>query len=386
MGPGAPALGGWRLGDLVGRRRFAALGALDCEAGGHLPDVTLAYETFGTPRRDHTGRVTNAVLVCHALTGDSHVSGPAGRGHVTPGWWAGVIGPGCALDTERWFVVCANMLGGCQGSTGPSSRAPDGHAWGSRFPAITIRDQVAVEIRLADHLSITRWAGVLGGSMGGMRVLEWLATAPQRVDSALVLAVGAAAHADQIAAYSAQLAAIESDPAWQGGDYHDSGPGPVLGMGIARRLAQVTYRGQAEIESRFGNAAQPGEDPLLGGRFAIESYLDHHAGKLAGRFDAGTYVVATRAMNTHDVGRGRGGIEAALAGADMPVVVAGISTDRLYPLPLQRRIAEALPGCEGLTVIDSPHGHDAFLLEEQAVGALISGLLADTPAEQLACG
>jgi homoserine O-acetyltransferase len=359
----------------VGRRQFVRVGGLTTESGGHLPDVVVAFETYGVPARDQQGRATNAVLVCHALTGDSHVSGPAGPGHPTPGWWNGVVGEAAALDPADWFIVCANMLGGCQGTTGPSSTAPDGRPWGSRFPRITIRDQVEVERRLADRLGITRWAAVLGGSMGGMRALEWVATHPERVESALILAAGAAAHADQVGAYCAQIAAIEGDADWQGGDYHHTGRAPFVGMGVARRLAQLTYRGLDEIEARFGNAPQPGEDPLRGGRFAVESYLDHHAGKLAARFDPGTYVVATRAMNTHDVGRGRGGAAAALGRTTMPVVVAGITSDRLYPLALQAQLAELIPGCEGLQVIDSPRGHDAFLLDTDAIGGLVAQTL-----------
>jgi homoserine O-acetyltransferase/O-succinyltransferase len=350
------------------------LGALLTESGGRIPQLTVAYETFGSPRLDAGGRITNAVLVCHALTGDSHVSGGAGPGHASAGWWGGVVGPGRALDTDEWYVVCPNMLGGCQGTTGPSSEHPDGGAWGSRFPRITIRDQVAAELLLSDHLGIDSWAAVMGGSMGAMRVLEWLAIAPARVRSALVLAAGLQAHADQIGAYYSQVSAIESDPAWTGGDYHraaDRGYGPFSGMAIARRLAQLTYRGADEIQERFGNVAQPGEDPWDGGRFAVESYLDHHAQSLQSRFDPATYVVATRAMNTHDVGRGRGGAARALAGATMPVVVAGVSSDRLYPLPLQREVAAAIPGCADLDVIHSPRGHDAFLLEHAAVGDLI---------------
>ena len=373
-GPGRPVVGGWRAGDPVGQRQFASLGSLLTESGEHIHGLTLAYEALGSPRRDDEGRITNAVLVCHALTGDSHVSGDAGPGHPTPGWWGGVVGPGLALDTDEWYVVCPNMLGGCQGTTGPSSPHPDGGAWGSRFPDITIRDQVAAELLLAERLGIHSWAAVVGGSMGAMRVLEWLAIAPDRVRSALVLAAGLKAHADQIGAYYSQISAIVSDPDWADGDYYrdaDRGHGPFSGMAIARRLAQLTYRGADEIQQRFGNAFQPDEDPLRGGRFAVESYLDHHAATLQARFDPGAYVVATRAMNTHDVGRGRGGAAAALAAATMPVVVGGITTDRLYPLPLQREIAAAIPGCAGLDVVDSPRGHDAFLLEHDAIGELI---------------
>jgi homoserine O-acetyltransferase/O-succinyltransferase len=202
------ATGAWRDGDPIGRRRFAAVGDVVLELGGSLPDVRIAYETWGelTPRRD------NAVLVLHALTGDSHVVGEVEPGHPTPGWWQGLIGPGCPLDTDRWFVVAPNMLGGCQGSTGPASLAPDGRPWASRFPYLTIRDQVAAEVALTDHLGIDAWAAVIGGSMGAMRVLEWGVSEPDRVRAIAPLAVSATATADQIALQSIQIRAIEEDP------------------------------------------------------------------------------------------------------------------------------------------------------------------------------
>jgi homoserine O-acetyltransferase len=359
--------------DRIGRQ-YAEVGDLDLELGGRLPSVRIAYETWGRPRRSGSGEITNAVLVLHALTGDAHVTGPAGAGQPTPGWWDGLIGSGCALDPDEWFVVASNVLGGCQGSTGPSSIAPDGRPWGSRFPRTTIRDQVAAEVGLADALGIGSFAAVIGGSMGGMRALEWVIAAPERVSAALVLAVGAYATADEIATQSVQLRAIRSDPAWLGGDYHGVGPGPIDGMGLARRIAHLTYRTEYELETRFGRAPQPGEDPLdpAGtGRFAIQSYLDHHADKLGARFDAGTYVALTDAMNTHDVGRGRGGFAAALAAISRPVVVAGIDSDRLYPIRLQEELAALIPTCTGLQVVSSPYGHDGFLLEIDAVSQLV---------------
>ena len=299
-----PASAAWREGDHPGWRQFADLGPLTLEAGGALPDVRVAYETFGTLAPDRR----NAVLVLHALTGDAHASGPEGPGQPTAGWWDELVGPGRALDTDRWFVVCPNVLGGCQGTTGPSSPAPDGRPWGSRWPRTTIRDQVAVEVALTDHLGIPAWAAVVGGSMGGMRALEWAVGHPDRVGAALVLAVGAASTADEIGLYAAQLMAIRSDPRWRGGDYYHAQPGdgPHVGMGLARRIAHLSYRTEAELDLRFGRHPQGAEEPLRGGRFAVESYLDHHADKLNRRFDAGTYVALTEAMNTHDVGRGRG--------------------------------------------------------------------------------
>jgi homoserine O-acetyltransferase len=358
----------------VGDRLFAAVGGVDLELGGRLDDVTVAYETWGTLDRT----ASNAVLVLHALTGDSHVVGAAGPGHPTPGWWDGLIGPGSAIDTRRWFVVAPNVLGGCQGTTGPASLAPDGHAFGSRFPRITVGDQVAVERRLADALGVRRWGAVVGGSMGGMRALEWVVAAPDRVASALVLAVGPVASADQIATQTTQNLAITGDPGWRGGDYHGfgRGEGPWRGLGVARRIAHLTYRSEVELDARFGNDAQPGEDPLGAGRWAVQSYLDHQADKLAHRFDAGSYVALTDAMSTWDLGRGRGGVDAALASIRVPLVVGGIDTDRLYLLHQQLRIAEVAPGCvDGLRVIPSQFGHDGFLVEREQVVDLVAETL-----------
>lgn len=369
------ASGAWREGDHPGDRRFADLGAFDLELGGHLPEVRVAYESWGELNAD----ASNAVLVLHALTGDSHVVGATGPGHVTAGWWEGLIGPGAPLDSDRWFVVAPNVLGGCQGTTGPSSLRDDRKAWGSAFPRITARDQVSVEVALADQLGIPSWASLVGASMGAMRVLEWLVMRPNRVRSALVLAVGGAATGDQIGTQSAQLLAITSDPGWRGGDYHDApdGEGPHHGMGLARRIAHLTYRSAEELQTRFGNAPQDGEDPLEDGRFAVQSYLDHHATKLARRFDAGTYAALTDVMNTHDVGRGRGGITAALKAITARVVVAGVDSDRLYPLQQQRELAQAIPtAVGGLRVVHSDFGHDGFLIEREAVGALVRETLA----------
>lgn len=358
-----PRTGGWRDGDPVGDRLFLDLeGPVALERGGVLPGIRIAYETWGTLAPD----AGNAVLVEHALTGDSHLAGPAGPGHPTAGWWDGLVGPGAPLDTDRLFVVCANVLGGCQGTTGPASTAPDGTPWGSRFPEVTVADQVAVEAALADALGIGRWAAVLGGSMGGMRALEWAVALPDRVGGLLFLASGAAVTADQLGTQTTQQAAIRADPAWAGGD-HLPGPGPVAGLGVARRIAHLTYRSALELEERFGSAVQ--DD----GRFAVASYLDHHAGKLAARFDAGSYVVLTESMNTWDVGRGRGGVEAALARVTARAIVAGVDSDRLYPLELQRRVADGLG--VPLRVISSPYGHDGFLIEVDAVGALVRELL-----------
>ena len=367
--------GGWRDGDPVGRRRFVDIGAVSLERGGRIDDVRMAYESWG--RLDADGR--NAVLVLHALTGDSHVVGPADPGHPTAGWWEGMIGPGCPLDTDRWFVVAPNVLGGCQGTTGPVSDAPDGRPWGSRFPYLTVRDQVEAERRLADALGIDSFAAVLGGSMGGMRVLEWAVMFPERVRGIVPIAVGAVASADQIALQSIQVQAIREDPAYRGGDYlrADDGRVPTTGLALARRLAHWSYRSREELDERFGRDPQGEEDPLsFEGRFAVSSYLDHHGAKLARRFDAASYVVLTESMNGHDVGRGRGGAAAALARYDGEATVIGIDSDRLYPVEEQHELASLLPGAgPWAAVLTSPHGHDSFLIETDAVGEVVTQLL-----------
>ena len=370
-----PLAGVWLPGLDPGRRQFVQLsgqgGGIALEGGGLLPEVTVAYETWGTPNAERS----NAILVLHALTGDSHATGPSAPGHVTSGWWDGLIGPGAAIDTDRYFVVCPNVLGGCQGTTGPSSVGPDGAHYGSKFPVITIRDQVGVEVGLADALGIATWACVIGGSMGGMRVLEWCVGYPDRVRRAVVLAVGAAATADQIALCSLQIRAIRQDPAFAGGDYYGTGGRPVDGLAIARGIGQVSYRTGAEFESRFGRRPQAEEEPLKGGRYAVESYLEHHGDKLAERFDANSYVVLSEAMNNHDVGRGRGGLERALRNVRAEVTVAGIASDRLYPLELQLELGRLLPGGRPVAIVESQFGHDGFLLEVEQIAEIVATCL-----------
>ncbi|MFG2265915.1 homoserine O-acetyltransferase [Streptomyces sp. NPDC048720] len=372
--PLPPASGAWREGDPPGRRQWYERDTpIPLEVGGELPGVRLAFETWGRPAPDRS----NAVLVLHALTGDSHVVGPAEPGHPTPGWWDGLIGPGRALDTDRWFVVAPNVLGGCQGSTGPSSFTPRGRRWGSAFPFLTQRDQVAVEVDLADALGVDRWALVVGGSMGGMRALEWAVSHPERTRALLLLATTAAASAEQIAWANIQLHAIRSDPHWRGGDYHDAGPGlgPHAGLGLARRLAHVTYRSEPELQVRFGRAPQGTEHPWNGGRFQVESYLDHHAAKLVSRFDAGSYVTLAEAMNSHDIGRGRGGTHAALSRVTARTLVAGVDSDRLYPLSQQTELAAGIPTADHVRVVESQYGHDGFLIEVDQVAELVGELV-----------
>jgi len=343
------------------------IGTLTLESGAVIDDVCIAVQRWGelSPTAD------NVVVVLHALTSDSHITGPAGPGHPTAGWWGGVAGPGAPIDTNRWCAVATNVLGGCRGSTGPSSLAPDGKPWGSRFPHISVRDQVEADVAALAALGINQVAAVVGGSMGGARALEWIVSRPDRVRAGLLLAVGARATANQIGTQTTQIAAIKADPNWQGGHYHSSGRTPDAGLAIARRFAHLTYRGEVELDTRFGNDNQGGEDPTNGGRYAVQSYLEYQGDKLVDRFDAGSYVVLTETLNSHDVGRGRGGVRNALRGCPVPVVVGGFTSDRLYPLRLQEELAELLPGCTGLHVIESIYGHDGFLLEFEAVSDMI---------------
>ncbi len=330
-----PASGAWRPGDHPGERKFLRIGDLPLEADplGVLPDVTLAYETWGelNEARD------NAIYVSHALSGDSHAYGHAGLGHLTGGWWNSLIGPGRPLDPTRHFIVSANIVGGCQGTTGPAHPHPtDGRPWGSRFPWLTLRDMVAAEVRLTDALGIDAWRLMLGPSMGGMRALEWAATHPTRVRSIAAVGTTAATTAEQIAWAAAQTAAIRADARFNGGDFYDAadGEGPHVGLGIARMIAHTTYRSEPELHKRFGRTVQVdsavqvdstgqpddgiegdalrGPDQPGAGHYAIESYLAHHADKLARRFDANTYLRIVHAIDIHNVGRGRGGIATAL--------------------------------------------------------------------------
>ncbi|GAA0959467.1 homoserine O-acetyltransferase MetX [Frigoribacterium faeni] len=372
-----PVTGAWRDGDDPGGRSFAALDDLVLESGVTLPRPRLAYETWGELDADRG----NAVLLLHALTGDSHVLGPAGPGHPTAGWWNGVVGPGLAIDTDRWFVVAPNMLGGCQGSTGPSSFAPDAAEWGSRFPHLTIRDQVAAQAAFADGLGVERWAAVVGGSMGGMHALEWGVSHPDRVARLGVLAAPPIVSADQIALNTVQYEAIRMDSAWHDGDFYDApdGEGPYRGLALARRMALLNYRSPDELNARFGRSWQSDISPLGGpGRFQVESYLDFHGNKFTRRFDAGSYVTLLGAMNSHDVGRGRGGVAAALDRVTARTLVLGIDSDRLFPVADQiviaRHIATGVDGHEP-AVIASEFGHDGFLIENEAVGGHLRRLL-----------
>ena len=343
-----------------------AIGSLVLSSGARLDDIEMTYECWGELNETRT----NAILVEHALTGDSHVIGEAGPGQPTPGWWPGLIGPGAPLDTNRFFVIAINVLGGCRGSTGPLTARPNGQLWAGDFPRVSIRDQVHAEAAVADALGIARFHAVIGGSMGGMRVTEWVASYPERVASALVVASCAQATGDQIAWGHAQIAAIEADPAYRGGAYLTGGPQPESGLGIARMIAHTTYRSAPELDGRFGQSPQDDRHPIHGGDFAIGSYLNHHADKLTRRFDAVAYVRLTQAMATHDVGRDRGGLVAALRPYAGELIVGAVDSDRLFPVRTSADIVRAY-GRGRLRTIHSRYGHDGFLIEADQIAALV---------------
>ncbi len=370
----APISGAWREGNPIGERLFFSGHDLQLEGGEVLDEYTLAYETWGELNKSRS----NAILVLHALTGDSHIAGDAGPGHPTPGWWTDLIGPGAPLDTDKYFVVAPNILGGCMGSTGPASRRPDGTVWGPDFPFITVRDTVAAEAPLANYLGVERWALVMGGSLGGMRALEWALMYPERVRRLLAIATTAQTSADQIAWAHIQLAAIEADPGFKGGHYYDLSPGdgPHVGLSIARQIAQTTYRSAYEFGQRFGQASQGDEDPWNGGRYAVQSYLQHQGKKFVYRFDANSYRTLTRAFMSHDVGRGRGGAHEALKAITAKTVVVGVDSDRLCLPEESEFIAQSVPGDKEVQWVRSHSGHDGFLLEFDQFGPLVRDLLA----------
>lgn len=365
---------------------YAPVGDLTLESGAVLPEAVIGYETWGT--LNEAG--DNAVLILHALTGDTHVSagyaGPDAPADVqkaaeAAGWWPTAVGPGRVIDTDKYFVVSPNMIGGCYGSTGPTSPAPasidpDRKPWGSRFPMVTIRDTVHAEKKLIDALGITSFHHVIGGSLGGARAIEWAVTYPDLVRSVAVIASGSAATAEQIAWGHMQNLAIRQDPNFAGGDYYD-GPAPDTGLALARRIAHTTYRSAAELHFRFGRDPQGDQQtitPLSAdrGRYQVENYLDYHGDKLTARFDANSYLAINEALLSHDVARGRGNLEQALALSTCRWTVAYVDSDRLFFPSDSQIIAASLPTPIEPAVIHSPCGHDGFLIEHEQLERILA--------------
>ncbi|MFG1699659.1 homoserine O-acetyltransferase [Nonomuraea sp. NPDC049309] len=370
---------------------------LDC--GRELHHVRVAYETYGTlsPERD------NVILVCHALSGDAHAAGIAkappeagtrdgfgaeerdGASAKALGWWDGMIGPGKAFDTDRYFVVSTNLLGGCRGTTGPSSIDPaTGRPYGSDFPVITVGDMVRTQRAFLDALGVERLAAVAGGSLGGMQALEWAVSYPDQVDSIVVIASTHALHPQGVAWNAIARESIMRDPAWQGGHYYGTGRAPDAGMGVGRMVGHITYLSGPALEDKFGRRLQFSDDlryTITEPEFEVESYLRHQADSFVKRFDANTYLYISRALTYFDLARQHGGgsLERALANVRARTLLIAFSSDWLYPPSASQDIEQALRSLGKpveFEVIDAPYGHDCFLLEEARQTPIIRRFLA----------
>jgi homoserine O-acetyltransferase len=342
------------------------------ESGVLLAPIDVAYETYGELNREGT----NAVLICHALTGSAHAAGRSPDGQL--GWWNGIVGGGRAFDPAKHFIVSSNFLGSCYGTTGPTSINPrTGDQYGVAFPQMTVRDMVYVQRELLKRLRVRRLKAVIGGSLGGMQVLEWAVTYPDMVDAIIPIATAARHSAWCIGLNEVARLGILSDPAWNGGHYADQ---PERGLALARMIAMITYRSRESFEKKFGHGRQQETigrgifDELSPAGFQIESYLRYQGEKLVDRFDAATYVAITRAMDLHDISKGRGRMADVLGTIRARTLSIGISSDVLYPAEEQKEIAALIPGAE-YHEIESPYGHDAFLIEFDELNRLIKDFL-----------
>ncbi len=393
---------------------FSAEQPLVLECGRSLGPVTVAYETFGqlSANRD------NVVLVCHALTGDSHVCGRYSADDPRPGWWDEAVGPGKVVDTNRYFVLCANVLGGCQGTTGPASVNPaTGQPWGTDFPLVTVRDMVRVQAALLDRLGIARVVAAMGGSLGAMQAIEWAVTYPDRILGVIPMAGAGHFHPQGIAYNEVQRQAIQTDPEFRGGHYYP-GPGPVRGLATARMLGMITYRSDESMWQQFDRrvrpahligrkaedwdegygsrpttvggpgaegipvpAGGPGERDLdrgFGIAYEVESYLHYNGQALVRRFDANSYLYLSKAMDLHDISRGYASMAAAYARIKAEALVIGIRSDILFPPYLQQEMAAGITAAGGQATyleMDSPWGHDAFLVDFPLVAGAVSEFL-----------
>jgi len=357
---------------------FTLPGTLTLASGGTLSHVDVAYETFGSLDDD----ATNAVLVCHALSGDAHVAtGPGADGAERVGWWHTMVGPGKAIDTDRYFVVSSNVLGGCSGTTGPGSPDPaTGEPYGLRFPLVTIEDMVDVQAALLDHLGIDRLLAVVGGSMGGMQALAWARRYPDRLSSVLAGATTWRLAAQAIAFNEVGRTAILGDPAFADGDYYGSGQ-PDHGLAIARMIGHITYLSDTSMREKFGRRLRDREGHAFDfvTEFEVESYLAYQGRKFVERFDANTYLYMTKAMDYFDLSTGSADLASALSSVRSRALLWSFSSDWLFPTYQSREIVDALlaGGIEvSFAQIESPYGHDAFLLEPEAQGALVAPFLA----------
>ncbi len=364
------------ISKLPGHRIRLAATPVELDCGAKLDQINVAYQTYGTLNAERS----NAVLVCHALTGDQFAAEP----HPTtgkPGWWDMMIGPKKPIDTDRYFVVCSNILGGCMGTTGPMEVAATGDPHGLSFPVITVGDMVRVQACLLDQLGIERLFAVVGGSLGGMQVLEWAARYPERVFSAVPIATSARHSAQNIAFHEVGRQAIMADPDWQGGSYYGTGKRPVRGLSVARMAAHITYLSEPALHRKFGRALQDRSELTYGfdADFQVESYLRHQGFTFVDRFDANSYLYVTRAMDYFDLASSFDGVLAnAFRGSATRFCVLSFSSDWLFPTSESREVVQALTAvaanvssCE----FQTDRGHDSFLLDEPEFHRVFSGFL-----------
>jgi len=369
------------MNTLLHNRGYTLPVALPLDSGQTLAEVVVAYETYGelAPARD------NAILVCHALTGDQYVASAhpmTGK----PGWWERMVGPGKPIDTDRFHVICANVIGGCMGSTGPASLTPGGTPWGKQFPVITIRDMVRAQVALLDGLGIERLHAVVGGSMGGMQALSLAANFPDRAARVLAIATTARHSAQNIAFHEVGRQAVMADPDWQGGDYYQSGRSPDKGLAVARMAAHITYLSENGLTEKFGRNLQDRPDGTKGVKsfgfdadFQVESYLRYQGSGFTQRFDANSYLYITRAMDYFDIAEEHGGkLADAFAGARARFCLVSFDSDWLYPTSESRHVVHAL-NAAGAAVsfveLSAPFGHDSFLLDVPALDRVVTGFI-----------
>jgi homoserine O-acetyltransferase len=358
-------------------RHVTLPGPLALDGGGRLAPVELAYETYGTLNADRS----NAILICHALTGDQHVASAHPRTG-KPGWWTRMVGAGKPIDPARHFIVCSNVIGSCMGSSGPASVDPaTGAPYAMRFPVITVRDMVRAQAMLLDHLGVPVLEAVVGGSMGGMQALQWAATYPGRVRAAVVIASAARHSAQNIAFHEVGRQAIMADPRWNKGDYYASAEPPVAGLAVARMAAHITYLSEAGLTEKFGRRLQDRGAKGFGfdADFQVESYLRHQGISFVDRFDANSYLYITRALDYFDLAEEHGGLLAnAFRGSATRFCLVSFDTDWLYPTAESRAVAHALNASRAavsFVELSSPFGHDAFLLDVPELNQVIDGFL-----------
>ena len=346
------------------------------DSGRTLGPVELVYETYGEPNAARS----NAILICHALSGDAHAAGIHDPHDTRVGWWDSMIGPGKAFDTDHYWVICANVIGGCKGSTGPNSTNPEtGQPFGSDFPLITIGDMVTAQKHLVDHLGIERLFCVVGGSMGGFQALEWSLRYPEQVHTVICIAAGAQLSTQGIAFNAVGRHAITSDPDWQGGHYYGT-PGPVRGLASARMVAHITYLSEISLNHKFGRRLQSADRLSydIRNEFAVESYLNYQGTRFTERFDANSYIYITKAMDYFDIARTYGPLKDAFASVAARYLVISYTSDWLFPTAQSKEIVRALIANDrdvSFVDIDSPHGHDAFLIETERLTQIATAFL-----------